>query len=122
MARPRKRIDVEVLKKLAERQWPDTEIAAFFCRESNNFKISHQTIRRRYGQIIDTCRLNGKSKLRDQMWIRLQAGSDVILKHAMQHYLEQHEKVDVNQSIEQVVSKASDETLRARIAKIREDV
>lgn len=86
MARPKAPIDKEVLEKLAERQWTEIEIAAFF-------KVSTDTIRRRFASLIDECRQRGKAKLRDLQWKRALEGSDKILLHMSKHYLKQHEKI-----------------------------
>jgi hypothetical protein len=58
MARPRKKIDKEQLRQLAERQWNDREIAAFF-------NVSLHTIHRRFGDQIDKHRALGMAKRRD---------------------------------------------------------
>lgn len=97
MARPRKQIDLDQLKKCAAKQWPDTEIAAWF--QKDGFSISAQTIRRRYGELIDTARLNGKSKLRDLQWSVASAGDVKMMIHLGKHYLGQHDKVDIDASV-----------------------
>ena len=64
MARPLKKIDEEQLRKCAEKLWSITEIAAFF-------KVSTDTLHRRYAAIIEEARQSGKAKLRvrrDQMY------------------------------------------------------
>lgn len=80
MARPKKPIDIDQLKKIAERGWNDDEIGAFF-------NATGQTVRRRFGPIIDSHRLNGKAKLKDIIWQRAigkggnDKGSDRVLIH-----------------------------------------
>lgn len=92
MARPRKKIDVEQLIKCAEKQWHIREIAAFF-------RVSHDTIQRRYASIIEEARNSGKAKLRDLQWKRALEGSDTMIKHMSEHYLDQHSrsKIDLKQ-------------------------
>lgn len=85
MARPRKKIDEEQLRKCAEKQWHIREIAAFF-------RVSTDTIHRRYAAIIEEARQSGKAKLRDLQWQRALQGSDTMLKHMSEHYLDQHNR------------------------------
>lgn len=89
MARPRKKIDVEQLIKCAEKQWAITEIAAFF-------RVSTDTLHRRYAAEIELGRQNGKAKLRDLMWLRAANGSDTIIKHLAEHYLGQHSRQQID--------------------------
>lgn len=98
MARPRKKIDVEQLIKCAEKQWHIREIAAFF-------RVSTDTIHRRYAAIIEEARNSGKAKLRDLQWKRALEGSDTMIKHMSEHYLEQHsrQQVDLNKVPEEAI-------------------
>lgn len=98
MARPRKKIDVEQLIKCAEKQWHIREIAAFF-------RVSHDTIQRRYASIIEEARNSGKAKLRDLQWKRALEGSDTMIKHMSEHYLGQHsrQQVDLNKVPEDAI-------------------
>lgn len=80
MARPKIPIDEEKLVKCAEKQWTDEEIAAFF-------KVSIDTIHRRYADQIDQARHSGKAKLRDLIWQRALNGSDRMLEHAANRFL-----------------------------------
>ena len=98
MARPRKKIDIEQLIKCAEKQWHIREIAAFF-------RVSTDTIHRRYAAIIEEARNSGKAKLRDLQWKRALEGSDTMIKHMSEHYLEQHsrQQVDLNKVPEDAI-------------------
>lgn len=87
MARPKKPIDVHVLEKMAEKLWPIEEIAA-------GLRVSPQTIKRRYGKLIEDCRQRGKSKLRDLQWQRCLQGSDRMILHMGKHLLGQHDKLE----------------------------
>lgn len=89
MARPRKQINEEQLRKCAEKLWSITELAAFF-------NVSTDTLHRRYAAIIEDARQNGKAKLRDFQWKRVMEGSDTILKHMSEHYLDQHSKSKIS--------------------------
>lgn len=87
MARPKKPIDVEQLKLAATKQWDDEQIGALF-------KVDGCTVRRRYGDVIDECRHNGKAKLKDMLWARATGnkeknikGSDRILMHIADRFL-----------------------------------
>lgn len=98
MARPRKKIDEEQLRRCSEKQWHITEIAAFF-------RVSTDTLHRRYAAIIEEARQNGKAKLRDLQWKRALEGSDTMIKHMSEHYLEQHsrQQVDLNKVPEEAI-------------------
>ena len=91
MARPRKPIDVEQLKKCAEKQWSNVEIAAFFHIHVTN-------LAKRFAKIIEESRESGRAKLRDLQWQRALQGSDTMIKHMSEHYLGQRTKTDVEQS------------------------
>jgi hypothetical protein len=87
MARPRKVIDVEQLKKVAERQWSNEMIAAFF-------NVDRKTIERRFSPEIEEGRQRGRAKLVDLLWARAHGnpernikGSDRILEHVSNRYL-----------------------------------
>lgn len=72
-------INLDELKKIARHQWTDEMLAG-------HFGCSGQTIRRRYGEIIDAARLEGKSSIIDALWIRAKA-SDKILEHVADRFL-----------------------------------
>lgn len=93
MARPAKwkNIDKEQLEKCAERQWTIEEIAAFF-------RVSKQTINRRFGPVIDECRERGRSKIRDLQWRKALEGSDKMIIHISKHYLKQHDREHIEHS------------------------
>lgn len=80
--RPRKwdKIDVEQLRKCAEKFWSVPEIAAFF-------KVSHDVIERHFASIIAEARESGRAKLRDLQWKRALEGSDRMIIHMSEHKL-----------------------------------
>lgn len=72
--RPRKKIEVEQLKKLAERGWSARQIAS-------HFEVDEATVRRRFSAIIAEARQHGQAKLLDILWQRgVAEKSDRILK------------------------------------------
>lgn len=85
MARPRIKIDEEQVRQCAMKMWSIREIAAFF-------RVSHDTIERRFASIILEARQSGYAKLRDLQWKRAMEGSDTMIKHMSEHYLQQHSK------------------------------
>jgi DNA-directed RNA polymerase specialized sigma24 family protein len=89
MARPIKPIDEEQLRKCAEKQWTIEEIAAFF-------RVSRDTIERRYAAIYKEARQSGRAKLRDLQWARALNGSDTMLKHMSEHYLDQTPRTKIS--------------------------
>jgi hypothetical protein len=75
MARPRKKIDPEQVRKLAERQWSDVQIGA-------HFGVHSATIARRFANLLIDARHNGKAKLIDILWQRgVTEKSDRVLIH-----------------------------------------
>jgi hypothetical protein len=78
--RPKIKLDVEKLKKCAEKQWTNEEIGAFFG-------VSKDTIERNYAADVHEARHNGKAKLRDLIWQRALNGSDRMLEHAANRFL-----------------------------------
>ena len=75
MARPKAKIDEKNLEALAERQWTDVQIAAFFG-------VDERTIQRRFAAKLIECRQRGKAKLLDVLWQRgVAEKSDRILVH-----------------------------------------
>lgn len=63
MARPTKKVDVEVVKRLAERQHSDSSIAAITG-------VACSTLIRRFRKEIDEAKLGGSAKLWDVYWSR----------------------------------------------------
>jgi len=98
MARPTKPIDQEQLEKLAEKQWSIEQIAAFF-------RVSRDTIERRYAAKIAEAKQRGGAKLLDLAWKRVIEGSDRMLIHMLKQYLGHKEKVELD------VSRLPDEAL-----------
>lgn len=80
MGRPRIILDREKIRKCAEKQWTDEEIADFF-------DCSSDTLRRNYCEDLDRGRASGRAKLRDLIWSRAIAGSDRMLVHAANRFL-----------------------------------
>lgn len=79
MARPKKPIDQEQLEKLAEKQWSIEQIAAFF-------RVSRDTIERRYAAKIAEAKQRGGAKLLDLAWKRVLGGSDKMLLAMLEKY------------------------------------
>ena len=81
MARPQKPIDAEQVRKLAERHWTMEMIAA-------HFNVSGDTIKRRFKDVVDAGRQEGKAKLIDVLWQRaVIEKSDRILIHLAERIL-----------------------------------
>jgi monomeric isocitrate dehydrogenase len=88
MGRPKKPIDVEQVKKLAEKQWSDHQIAAFM-------NIDRRNLERRFAPILKEARETGRAKLIDLQWkyvLDPKRPSERILIHMCKHYLGQHDK------------------------------
>lgn len=96
--RPRKQVDLDLLEKLAAKQWSDREIAA-------TLNVSVDTLHRHFAEHIEKGRQSGQAKLRDLQWKRALEGSDRVLLHMSAHYLGQ------NQKLELAVEKIPDEIL-----------
>lgn len=99
MARPKKPIDVEQLKKLAAQQWTDGMLAAFF-------DIHQTNIRKRFAKEIDAGRQQGQAKLVTTLMIRSTGAdnkplSERLLEHALNRFvgpvktIVQHEDVTI---------------------------
>ena len=84
----RKKIDPEILCKLAERQWTVPEIAAFFG-------VSRDTIERRFAEKVTQSRHNGAAKLRDLQWKKAIQGDSRMIIHMSKHYLGQRDNSTV---------------------------
>ncbi len=85
--RPLLAIDHEQVTKLAERQWRNREIAAFFnCDEG--------TIRKRFSASLEKGRDSGKGKLRDLQWKAALNGNTAMLIFLGKQYLDQADKTD----------------------------
>lgn len=63
MGRPKKPIDPEQVRKLAERGWN-------VCAIASHFEVDEMTIRRRFSEIIVESRKHGAAKLLDILWQR----------------------------------------------------
>lgn len=84
-------VDIEQLRQCAQKQWNDKEIAA-------HFRISTDTLDRHFAEEIAAARQTGKAKLRDLQWKRALEGSDTMIKHMSEHYLDQHtrQRIDLD--------------------------
>lgn len=107
-------IDAGHLEVLAERQWSLLEIAAFF-------RVSHDTIERRFASKIKEARLRGHAKIRDLQWKRALEGSDKMIVHMSEHYLEQHQEVKTT-VVSDKVAAMSDDELKKRMDRLEQDV
>ena len=85
--RPRKPVDVEVIRKLAALGCTNAEIGAWF-------ELDESTIRKGYSEIVKLGRETGRTTLRRLQWKRCHKGSDVMLIHLGKQLLGQAEKVD----------------------------
>lgn len=75
MGRPKKPIDPDQVKNLAERGWSGRQIAA-------HFGVNEATIRRKFDALIAEARQHGAAKLLDVLWQRGVTGkSDRVLVH-----------------------------------------
>lgn len=110
MGEPKKKIDVLQVEHLAEKQWTITEIAA-------HFRVNEKTIRRRFAGQIEEARQRGRTRLRDLQWKRAMEGSDRILVHMSEHYLDQTKTLKVEeapklQSKEEAVKQLKEMTVK----------
>lgn len=80
MARPKKPVDAETVRKLAERQWT-TEMIAAFCN------VSRDTIERRFAATLVKGRENGKAKLIDKLWVHIENNSEKMLQYGLDRFL-----------------------------------
>lgn len=80
--RPKAKIDIDLIKKCAEKHWSIAEIAAVT-------KVHRSTLERRFAEVIEEARESGRAKLRDLQWKRALEGSDRVLLHMSEHYLQQ---------------------------------
>lgn len=105
--RPEAEINVNQVIKLAEKLWTDEQIGAFVG-------VHGTTIRRRFAEELDAARHRGKAILTDQLWHRINAGSDRVLIHAMDRYIGPVEKkVSVNiNSVKNLTDEEKKQVLR----------
>lgn len=83
------KIKEEEVRKLAERFWTNSEIAAFF-------DCSEKTIYNRFTEIIAKGKENGKAKLRDIQLRSAMNGNVTMQIWLGKQYLNQTDKVNVN--------------------------
>jgi len=87
MARPRKKIDPEIVKKLAAIHCTMIEIAAV-C------ECSVDTLERRFADVIKTSREKGRASLRRLQWEKAQSGNVGMMIWLGKQLLDQREKAD----------------------------
>lgn len=80
MPRPRKPIDDSNVRRLAQRQCSNREIAAVVG-------VNHLTIARRYGPQLDDWRHEGVSKLRDVLYDLAMMGNPKMVEIALDRYI-----------------------------------
>lgn len=85
--RPPAELNVDYVERLAEKHWTKREIAAFF-------RVSEDTIHRRFAAEIDAARERGKAKLRDMQWKLASEGNTQITIWLAKQYLGQTDKID----------------------------
>ena len=104
-----KDIDEEDVRKLAEKFWPKSEIAAFL-------NCHPDTITNRFQEIYLKGRENGKSKLRDIQLRAAMSGNVTMLIWLGKQYLDQTDK---SQSID--LSEQEIETLRKEAGRLMKE-
>ncbi|TXH09390.1 MAG: hypothetical protein E6R04_08110 [Spirochaetes bacterium] len=95
MARPKKPIDEQTLRKLGRIMCTNEEIAAFF-------DVSKDTIERRYAAILKTERENGRSSLRRFQYLAAEKGNIAMLIWLGKQYLGQSDKQEVDNRISEI--------------------
>ena len=88
MGRPIVEIDEDQVRKLAERQWSNVQIASFF-------DVSEKTIRNRFSELLAKGREKGKGYLRDLQWKAAAKGNTSILIWLGKQYLGQSDKTEI---------------------------
>lgn len=88
MARPKKEIDEEALKKLSEMMCTNEEIAAFF-------EVSTDTIERRYAALLKEGRKVGRTSLRRFQYLAAEKGNPTMLIWLGKQYLGQRDLQEI---------------------------
>lgn len=91
MARPKKTIDVELLKSLASIHCTTEEMADIL-------KVSKDTLERRFAATIKAAKSSGKASLRRTQWKLAQEGSTSMAIWLGKQLLGQADKVDFTES------------------------
>ena len=91
----KKDVDEKLLKKLAQMQCTDIELAS--CLE-----IDLRTLQRRYAALLPMWREGGKCSLRRAQWIKAMSGDSNMLKHLGKVYLNQRDELVVSTEEPQV--------------------
>lgn len=89
-------IDAEEVRKLSERFWTKTEIAAFF-------NCSDKTISNRFSEIYTKGRENGKAKLRDLQIKAAMSGNVTMLIWLGKQYLNQTDNKETEINLPQKI-------------------
>jgi hypothetical protein len=94
VTKPLADIDEDKVRKLAERQWSNVQIASFF-------DVDESTIRKRFPELLAKGREKGKGYLRDLQWKAATNGNSTMLVWLGKQYLGQTDKTDpsINQQI-----------------------
>jgi hypothetical protein len=95
MARPRKKIDTELLAKLAKLGLTTAELAAIM-------ECSKDTLERRYMDVIEQGRLHRNASLKRKQYEAAMAGNPTMLIWLGKQYLEQRDKHDVAQNTDRL--------------------
>lgn len=92
--RPRKEIDEEKLKQLAEAQCTNEQIA-------DALGVSHDTIERGYACVLRASKAKGLCDLKLAQWHKgVKNLESAMLRHLGKHYLGQHDQLQVNSNNE----------------------
>lgn len=92
MGRPVKPLDADQIYKLAVKHWSYEEIGAFF-------NVSGDTIKRRFKDLIDLGKLEGKAYIRDLQWKRAMEGSDRMILHLSEQRLGERSKIEIKSDV-----------------------
>lgn len=86
MARPKKKIDIEMVRKLASIMCTYEEIAAMM-------NVSHDTIERRFASVVKEARKRGIASLRRKQYEVAMGGNVTALIWLGKNYMDQSDKV-----------------------------
>lgn len=89
--RPQAPIDEEQLIVLAEKHWSIEQIAAFF-------RVSRDTIERRFSAVVEEARHRGAAKIIDKLWVRSDESDRILINLAERVIgpVKREMKVDLN--------------------------
>lgn len=92
MARPKKPIDEEQLRKLGRIMCTNEEVAAFFG-------VSADTIERRFAGVLKEEREKGKTSLRRFQYLAAEKGNTAMLIWLGKQFLGQTDRIEQNQNV-----------------------